>query len=140
MRISDWSSDVCSSDLRAPHILATGVAERAVELPQFAAGHAVARRKGEARRERGVDAIDRDGRDQPVSDARHGRDDRIGVAAQRLAHFRYGGGERSFDDGEAWPEGIEYLVRGDELARRPQQVVPPFDAIAFEREEWQVAR
>src|SRR3546814_2829861 len=40
MRISDWSSDVCSSDLEYPH---TDILERAIELYRIAIDHVAGR-------------------------------------------------------------------------------------------------
>src|SRR3546814_4975855 len=101
MRISDWSSDVCSSDLEdarlaglglacEPDILAAAVAERAFELPRLARRNGVPRGEGETRRERRVDARHLDRRDEAVADARDGGDHALAVGrgAQRLAQFR----------------------------------------------------
>src|SRR3546814_17461860 len=89
MRISDWSSDVCSSDLPA---------ERA--LTRF-------RRGGETAAQRAGDSTRR------AANRRRWRDERI--AAQRAARGLWPEAQR----GEADQAGEDHVISGHELDARP---------------------
>ena len=59
---------------------------------------------------------------QAISHPRHGDDDTGICVAQRLAQFVNGGGQGTFDDVEAWPDGVKQFVLRDHFPSVPKKV------------------
>jgi hypothetical protein len=101
-------------------------------LPLFSSGNGFAGLKAELWTGGGGydSAIDRNG--EPVADAWNGENDRMLLVAHGLAEFGDGGCERAVDDHHGWPDGIEQLFFGDDLAGVEKKLKKDVEGLGFE--------